>query len=72
MKKMIDGFKITKDGKTIDEFCYYVDSNNHASISNKSGCLFDGFKLEAEEKWSEIRKDMKMCESFGFTIKKGE
>ncbi|MBR2555756.1 MAG: hypothetical protein IKE94_12915 [Aeriscardovia sp.] len=68
MKKMIDGFKVVKGEQVLDEFSYYVDSNNHASISNNGGCLFDGYKLEAEEKWNQIRKDTKLFEVMGFTI----
>ena len=68
MKKKIDGFKVVNGGKVLDEFSYYVYSNNHASISNNGGCLFDGYKLEADEKWHQIRKDTTLFEAMGFSV----
>lgn len=68
MKKKIDGFKVVIGERVLDEFSYYIDSNNHASISNNCGCLFDGYKLEAEERWNQIRKDAKIFEDMGFSI----
>lgn len=68
MKKKIDGFKIVSGEHVLDEFSFYVDSNNHASINNNGGCLFDGYKLEAESRWNQIRKDMRLVEGMGFTI----
>jgi len=68
MKKMIDGFKVVDGERILDEFSYFIDSNNHASISNKGGCLFDGHKFEAEEKWNQILKDKMLFEAMGFSI----
>lgn len=68
MKKTMDCFKMIQNGNVVDEFVLCTDSNNHAVISNKGGILFDGYYLEAVEKWAEIRSDMAMCAMLGVEL----
>jgi len=58
MKRMAGKFNIvTKDGVVADTFEWYADSNNHHNISNKSGCIYDGYEGLAE--WERIKKEHK-------------
>lgn len=67
MKKLIAQFDIIdRDGTTRDCFVWYKDSNNHHSISNWSGCLYDGY--EGETEWQRIKNDMSMVEMLGMSI----
>ena len=67
MKRLAGQFDIIKeDGTVADSFTWYADSNNHHNISNKSGCLYDGYQGETE--WDRIRCDMNMVEIFGMKI----
>ena len=70
MKHMVDSYKVVKDGKTIDEFIFYRDGN-HASIYNKTACLFDGYHPEACGWWKDhLENDIPLIKMMGFEIVK--
>lgn len=67
MKKVIEQFDIIdQNGTTLDCFVWYKDNNNHHSIFNRSGCLYDGY--EGETEWKRIKNDMSMVEMLGMRI----
>lgn len=67
MKRLVGQFDIiNSDGTVVDSFTWYADSNNHHNISNKSGCLYDGY--EGETEWQRIKNDMSMVEMLGMSI----
>lgn len=68
MQKLIDTFSIMQGDKEIDRFDFYTKDNNHGSISNRSGCLFDGYILEAQDVWEKKREDMKLVEMLGLRV----
>lgn len=53
-RTFLEGFKIMKDNKVVDEFTYYRRGNIY-EIFNNSGTLFskDSY-TEAEERWNKI------------------
>ena len=65
MKHMIGCFTIENaQGKEVDRF-EFMQNGMHATISNNSGVLFDGYFLEACGAWQEKKEDMKMVEMIG-------
>ena len=67
MKRLVRQFDIiNSDGTVVDSFTWYADSNNHHNISNKSGCLYDGY--EGHTEWEKIRRDMNIVKIIGNQI----
>lgn len=67
MKRLVKQFDIINEkGGVVDSFTWYADNNNHHNISNKSGCLYDGY--EGETEWERIRSDMSMVEVIGMKL----
>lgn len=67
MKRLAGQFDtVNSAGTVVDSFTWYADSNNHHNISNKSGCLYDGY--EGYTEWQRIKNEMKIVEMLGMRI----
>lgn len=68
MRTFIEGFKVMKDGKAVDEFTYYRRGNIY-EIFNNSGTLFSNDSyIEAEVYWDKIMSINEQMDKFGFEI----
>lgn len=64
----LDGFKVMKDGKVVDEFTCYRRGNIY-EIFNNSGTLFSNDSyIEAEAYWNKLISIGEQMDKFGFEI----
>lgn len=68
MKKMVGCFAIKDaNGIELDRFEFFKNGN-HATITNKKNCIFDGYYPEAFGVWEQTKSDMRLCEMIGHKI----